>query len=178
MNTLRTISAAGVAAAALVGGAALTGSTALADRGDPAAPSPAVPQRTLVSACNAGGSIALRSRSMDFQSVAAGATAELEGSQWQFRGPRSGTDTVLVTVTAMASSGGAGELTTIAFYKDGVGTSEGTKYFTYNGVLDQATAQFCTKVGQGQHTLALRVTDGSGGATTLYYPTVVYQRFK
>ncbi len=84
---------------------------------------------------------------------------------------------MLVTLTSMASSGGAGELTQVAFYKDGVGTHEGTKYFTYNGILDQATVSFCTKINKGQHTLNLKVIDGGGGATTMYFPTVTYQRF-
>ncbi len=119
----------------------------------------------------------MTSRAMDFQSVAAGATVEVEGSQSFVKGPKKGTDTVLVTLTAMASSGGAGELTQVSMTRDGVGTNEGTKYFTYNGILDQASVQFCTKIGKGQHTLALRVIDGGGGATSLYYPTITYQRF-
>jgi len=130
-----------------------------------------------VATCSGGPTVAMISRSMDFQSVPAGTTAEVEGSQWQVKGPKKGTDTVLVTLTAMASSGGAGELTQASFYRDGVGTSEGTKYYTYNNILDQATVSFCTKIGHGQHTLNLRVIDGGGGATTMYFPTVTYQRF-
>ena len=177
ITTFRTITAAGAAALALIGGAALTGSTATADGGDkvrmPARPA----ERALVSSCTGGPSLGLFYRSMDFQSVAAGTTADVEGSQWQVKGPKKGTDTVLVTLTAMASSGGAGELTQVTFYKDGVGTSEGTKYFTYNNVLDQASVSFCTKINKGNHTLNLKVNDGGGGATTLYFPTVSYQRF-
>jgi hypothetical protein len=37
--------------------------------------------------------------------------------------------------------------------------------------------QFCTKIGSGLHTLGLKVTDGGGGGTTMYYPTITYQRF-
>lgn len=176
ITTFRTITAAGAATLALAGGAALTGSTAIADDG--AAKLPARPAaKALVSTCAGGASLGLFYRSMDFQNVAAGTTADVEGSLWQVKGPQKGTDTVLVTLTSMASSGGAGELTSIAFYRDGVGTSEGTKYFTYNNVLDQASVSFCTKIGKGQHTLNLRVTDGGGGATTMYFPTVSYQRF-
>jgi hypothetical protein len=176
ITTFRTLTAAGAAALALVGGAALTGSSATADDG--AARMPARPaQKALVASCTGGPTIGMSSRAMDFQSVPAGSTAEVEGSQWQVKGPKKGTDTVLVTLTSMASSGGAGELTQVSFYRDGVGTSEGTKYYTYNNVLDQATVSFCTKIGHGQHTLNLRAIDGGGGATTLYYPTVTYQRF-
>ncbi|MCW2792550.1 MAG: hypothetical protein JWO76_1648 [Nocardioides sp.] len=176
ITTLRTITAAGAAALALVGGAALTGSAATADDGAhrmPARPT----ERALVSSCTGGTSVAMFSRSMDFQSVTAGATVDVEGSQWQVRGPKKGSDAVLVTLTSMASSGGAGELTSVAFYKDGVGTSEGTKYYTYNGILDEASVSFCTRIPKGQHTLTLKVIDGGGGAATLYFPTVTYQRF-
>jgi hypothetical protein len=65
----------------------------------------------------------------------------------------------------------------VAFYKDGVGTSEGTKYYTYNGVLDEASVQFCTKLPKGQHTFTLKVIDGGGGSTTMYFPSVTYERF-
>ena len=175
MNTSLPIAAAGLLAVALAGSSLI--GTASADDGGKA-DAPRVPAaRAQVSACTGGPTIAMRSRAMDFQSVTAGSTTEVEGSQWNVKGPKKGTDTVLVTLNAMASSGGAGELTTVTFYRDGVGTKEGTKYFTYNGTLDQATVQFCTKLPKGQHTLALRVGDGGGGATTLYYPTITYQRF-
>lgn len=176
ITTVRTLTAAGAASLALIGGAALTGSTATADDG--ATKMPARPaQKALVSTCGGGPSLGLFYRSMDFQTVAAGTTADVEGSQWQLKGPKKGTDTILVTLSAMASSGGPGELATAAFYRDGVGTGEGTKYFAYNNVLDQASVSFCTKIGKGNHTLNLRVSDGGGGATTLYQPTVSYQRF-
>lgn len=176
ITTFRTITAAGAAALALAGGAALTGSTASADDG--ATKMPARPaQKALVATCAGGPSLGVFYRSMDFQSVPAGTTADVEGSQWQVKGPKKGSDTVLVTLTSMASSGGAGELTSVSLYRDGVGTSEGTKYYTYNNILDEASVSFCTKINKGQHTLNLRVSDGGGGATTLYFPTVTYQRF-
>ncbi len=111
ITTARTITAAGAASLALLGGAALTGSTASAGDDD-AQRMPARPaERTLVSSCGGGPLVGMSSRAMDFQSVTAGATVDVEGSQWQVKGPKNGTDTVLVTLTAMASSGGAGELT-------------------------------------------------------------------
>ncbi len=181
ITTFRTITAAGVAALALAGGAAITGSMAQAGDGDgnaSANQAPARPaERALVASCSGGAATKLFRRSMDFQSVPAGTTVDLEGSLWSVKGPKKGTDTVMVTVSAMASSGGSGELTQIAFYRDGVGTSEGTKYFTYNNVLDQAAVQFCAKIGKGQHQFTVKVTDGGGGAATLYFPTVTYERF-
>jgi hypothetical protein len=184
MKNVRRI-AAGVASVAFagvtvfIGGAALTGATAHADGNHAAVRLPDRPQsKALAGACGGKGVIGMHYRSVSYQSVTAGSTEEVEGSQWTLKGPKKGTDTVIVTLSSMAASGGAGELTSAALYKDGVGTSEGTKYFTYNNVLDQATVQFCAKIAQGQHTLAVRVTDGGGGATTLYYPTTTYERFQ
>ena len=176
ITTFRTISAAGVALLALFGGAAVIATTAQA--GDDASAMPPRPAaRAQVSSCAGKAVVSMFHRAMDFQSVAAGTTVDLEGSLWTVRGPRKGSGFVLVTMTSMASSGGAGELTSVAFYKDGVGTNEGTKYFTYNNVLDQVSVQFCTKLSKGQHTFTLKMIDGGGGATTLYFPTVTYERF-
>ena len=175
-STLRTVVAAAAAALALVGGAAVVGSTAEAD--DVGAV-PRVPTaRTLVSSCDGGAAMSVHRRATDFQNVAAGTTADLEGSAWTLKGPKTGTDIVLVTISAMASSGGAGELTSLAFYKDGVGTTEGSKYFTYNNILDQATTQFCVKLSKGTHSFVVKVTDGGGGGTTLYFPVITYQRYR
>lgn len=177
MTKFRTITAAGTAALALAGGAALTGSAAQADGPGRALPAAPRAQRTLVSTCNGGPSVTVFGRTTNFQSVTGGTTADVEGSQWSVRGPRRGTDTVLVTLSSLATSGGAGELSSVAFYKDGVGTSEGSKYYTYNGVLGPASVQFCTKIGHGLHTLSLKVIDPSGGPTSMYNPTITYQRF-
>ena len=176
-TTFRTISAAGVALLSLLGGAAVISTTAQADDNS-ASSMPARPSaRAQVASCGGKAVVSMFHRAMDFQSVAAGASVDVEGSLWTVRGPSKGSDSVLVTLTSMASSGGAGELTSVAFYKDGVGTSEGTKYFTYNNVLDQASVQFCTKLSKGQHTFTLKMIDGGGGPTTLYFPTVTYERF-
>lgn len=177
ITTSRTIAAAGAAALALAGGAALTGSTAQADRGDGHRLPPRPAAKALVSSCSGGTEISMSRRATDFQNVASGTTVDVEGSQLQVKGPKKGTDTVLVTLYAMASSGGAGELASVQLYKDGVSTPEGTKYLTYNGILDQGAVQFCAKVPPGQHTLVLKVTDGGGGATTMYFPTITYERF-
>ena len=176
ISSAATVAVAGVAV--FVGGAALTGATAHADGGQ-AVRLPDRPQsKALTGSCAGHAALGMRYRSVDFQNVSAGTTEEVEGSQWSVKGPKKGTDTVVVTLTAMASSGGAGELVQAALYKDGVGTSEGTKYLSYNGILDQAAVQFCAKIGPGQHTLAIRATDGGGSGTTLYYPTTTYQRFQ
>ena len=174
MNKTTPLALAAASALVLVGGAAMTGSSAQADGGK-LPPQPA--KKALVQTCSGGAATGMFSRSMDFQSVAAGTTVDVEGSAWQVKGPKKGTDTVLVTLRAMASSGGAGELATVQLYKDGVGTGEGAKYFTYNNILDSASVSFCTKIGKGNHTLTLRVADGGGGATSMYFPNVTYERF-
>ena len=168
--------AAGFAALALAGSSLAGGTTAGASAGGTSSPRVPAP-RAQVAKCAGGPVTAMSSRAMDYQTIAAGATVEVEGSQWPVKGPKKGTDTVLVTLSSMASSGGAGELTSIAFYRDGVRSGEGSKYLAFNGPLDQGSVQFCTKIGKGQHVLALRVTDSGGSASTLYYPTITYQRF-
>jgi hypothetical protein len=177
ITTFRTLTAAGAAALALAGGAALTGSTAQADNGDAQRMPERPAARALVSSCTGGHTVSMSRKATDFQNVAAGTTADIEGSLWNVKGPKKGSDTILVTLYSLASSGGAGELTSVSLYKDGVGTSEGTKYFTYNGVLDQAAVQFCAKISHGAHTFTLKAIDGGGGATTMYYPTITYERF-
>ncbi|MGY2701304.1 MULTISPECIES: hypothetical protein [unclassified Nocardioides] len=172
ITTFRTITAAGAAALALAGGAALTGTSAQADGGAHRLP-PRPEARSLVSSCSGGQEISMSRRATDYQGLAAGAAAEVEGSQLQVKGPTKGTDTVLVTLYAMSYSGGS----SVQLYRDGVGTSEGSKYLAYGTTLDQGAVQFCTKIGKGQHTLSLKVTDTGGSGTTLYYPTVTYQRF-
>jgi hypothetical protein len=176
MSTHRTIAAAGLAALALAGGTALVGSSAHAEGQGQATARPPAPARALVASCDGHALLSMRHRDMDAQSVPAGTTADLEGSQWSVTGPRTGTDTILVTVSAMVSPGGASDLTGLSFYKDGVGTTGGSKYFGY-GTLSQGSAQFCTKIGHGLHTLSVKVVDYGGGGTYLYYPTVTYERF-
>jgi hypothetical protein len=170
-TTFRIISAAGAATLALAGGAALTGSTAHADGGAHRLP-PRPEARSLVSSCGGAQEIAMSRRATNYQSIAAGTTADLEGSQLQVRGPKKGTDTVLVTLYSMSYSGGS----SVQLYKDGVGTTEGSKSLAYSSTFDQSAVQFCTKINRGQHTLTLKVTD-AGGGTTMYYPTITYERF-
>lgn len=167
---------AGVAALALAG-SVLTGGTAAHAQDGKGGGVPTPAKRVQVSSCTGGAALSMSSRTMDIQSVAGGTTVQVEGSQLQLKGPKKGTDTVLVTFSSLAAAGGAGELTTMSLYRDGVGTSDGPKYYAYGADLVQATIQFCTKIGKGQHTLELRAADGSGGSSTFYYPTVTYQRF-
>ena len=127
ISTFRTVAAVSVAALILVGGATLTGAMAQAENDGTAPPVPNdASQRTLVAQCSGGAATSMFSRAMDFQSVSAGTTEDVEGSQWVVKGPKRKTDTVLVTLTSMSSSGGAGELLSVALFRDGVGTPEGT----------------------------------------------------
>lgn len=178
MSTFRTLTAAGVAALALAGGAALTGSTAQAQDGDGHRVPPRPAAKALTFSCTGGESVAMSHKASDLQSVPAGTTAQVEGSQWSVQGPKKGSDKVLVSFESFAHSGGAGELSSVGLYKNGALVTEGLKYFTYNGEYDTASASFCAKVKKGISTFELRVTDSGGNATTLYFPTVTYQRFK
>lgn len=172
MNKTTPVALAALSALALVGGAAITGGTAQAEEGKA---SPRVAAKALVQTCSGGAATGMLTRTMDYQTVSAGATAEVEGSQWQVKGPKKGTDTVLVTMSTLAYT--AGEGLTVQLYRDGVGTSEGTKYLAYSSTYDQAAVSFCTKIGKGNHTLHLRVTDLGASSSGLNYPTVTYQRF-
>jgi len=180
-TTFRTFTAAGAAALAIAGGAALTGSTAQAQNGDNHRVPPAPAAKALVFSCYGGEIVEMAHRANDQQNVAGNTTAQLEGSQWSVQGPKKGTDTVLVTVEAFANPGGSsgsGELTSATLYKNGVSAKEGSKYFAYNGEYDTASVSFCAKIKKGQNTFEVRITDSGSGATTLYMPTVTYERFK
>jgi hypothetical protein len=174
MNKSVPIAAAGLAAL-LIAGSAATGAT-VANAADGKGDAPRVPvKRAQVSQCSGGSTIEMSSRAMDYQGVAAGATADVEGSLWNVRGPKKGKDTVLVTLSSLAITGGTGEIDYVSLYRDGVATSEGQKYYGYGSA--PATVQFCTKIGKGQHSLVLKVQDPGGGSTSLYNPTITYQRF-
>jgi hypothetical protein len=174
MNKTTPVALAALSALALVGGAAITGSTAQADDGASRLPAPPA-KKALVQSCSGSGSTGMVTRTMDYQGITAGSTVEVEGSSWQVKGPKKGTDTVLVTMSTLAYVNN--ESLMAQLYKNGVGTSEGTKYVAVGVAYDQATVTFCTKIKKGNHTLALRVQDSGGSASALYYPTVTYQRF-
>jgi hypothetical protein len=174
MNKSVPMAAAGFAVLAVVASGLAGVNSASAQGGKGTAPHLPV-MRAQVSACSGGALTAMSSRTMDFQSIPAATTADVEGSQWSVKGPKKGTDTVLVTISALSGGGGTGETNSVTLYRDGVGTSAGSKYFAYD--TTPASTQFCTKIGKGQHTLTLKLQDSGGGASFLYNTTVTYQRF-
>ncbi|MGK2875610.1 MAG: hypothetical protein ACSLEW_08215, partial [Nocardioides sp.] len=150
---------------------------AQADSNSAAAP-PRMAQKSVTNNCQGGAAVSMSTRTMDYQSIEGGTTAEVEGSQWSAKGPKKGSDAVLVTFTALTSPGDTSS-SFLRLYKDGVGTSGGPKYIAFGSAYQPAAASFCTKIGKGIHSLSLRVVDNSStGYTTLNYPTVTYQRFK
>ncbi|MFN8194521.1 MAG: hypothetical protein U0R80_09585 [Nocardioidaceae bacterium] len=179
MNNLRSITAVGIATLALAGGASL--STGAANAGGTSGDdtlAKVTSAKAITQTCDGGKVKKMRYRTSDSQSIPGGTAAQLEGSQWTIAGPGGGTDAVVATVSSFAHSGGAGELTSVELLKDGAPVGGGAKYFTYNGEYDTASVQLCGKVGKGVHTFEIRVTDQSGSATTLYQPSVTYERFE
>ncbi|CAN5214416.1 hypothetical protein BH09ACT11_BH09ACT11_13700 [soil metagenome] len=177
IRTIRTISAAGAATVVLIGAALLSSNAAQADSNSAAAP-PRMAQKSVTNNCQGGAAVSMSTRTMDYQSIPGGTTAEIEGSQWSAKGPKKGSDAVLVTFTALTSPGDS-SVSYLRLYKDGVGTSEGPKYVAFGSAYLPAAVTFCTKIGKGIHSLDLRAVDNSSsGPTYLYKPTVTYQRFK
>ena len=180
MKNTRTAAAAGIAALALTGGAVLYGSaSAQADGGPSAKPTP--PAKTAAKVvpnftCGGGANLGVRMQSADSESVAGNKTTQLGSTRWVVKGPKTGTDTILVTFSAFNYTA-SGDLTYLGLYKDGNITSHGLKYWNYNGEYDQGSTQFCTKIGKGNHVLAIRATESGAGGAILYYPTVTFQRF-
>lgn len=173
MNKSVPLVATGISAVVAAASLAATTSASADDGGKGTTTRPPV-LRAQVSSCTGGAAIGMRSSAMDFQTIAAGATADVEGSLWNVKGPKKGTDTVLVTLSALALNG-ASQLGYATLYRDGVATNEGQKYFGYGST--PATVQFCTKISKGQHQLVLRMQDDGGSSLTLYNPTITYQRF-
>jgi hypothetical protein len=174
-HTVPIAAAAGLAAVIVAGSAVLGAATADASGGQSASITPHLSaKKAQVTACSGGPLLSMTSRTMDVQTIAAGATAEVEGSQFTVKGPKQGTDRVLVTLSALAING-TSQIGTASLYKDGVGTPEGTKYFGYGST--PATIQFCGTINKGQHTFTLRMQDDGGTGLTMYNPTITYLRF-
>ena len=174
MNKSVPMAAAGFAALALVGSTLAGVGSANADDGGKASVPHLSAKKAQIASCSGGAAVSMSSRAMDQQSIAAGATADVEGSLWNVKGPKKGSDTVLVTLSALAINGSS-QLGYVTLYKDGVGTPEGQKYFGYGST--PATVQFCAKIGKGQHQLVLKMQDDGGTGLTMYNPTITYQRF-
>jgi hypothetical protein len=176
MTSYRTLTFAAVAGIATLGlvGAATTPSTAT-DSSDRTAPHAG--QRTAARAaapvtCSGGALKKMTSKlSADPFSFpgSTGADVAVPGARLSLAGPRRGTDTVLVTFTAETYYTGSGWMS-LELHKDGVPAApyadNGSPFaFTAEASYQAESAQFCTKIGRGVHTLAVTAST-TGDATT------------
>ncbi|CAI9402235.1 hypothetical protein [Nocardioides sp. T2.26MG-1] len=172
-RTLSFAAVAGIATLALVG-AATTPSTATgsSDRSAPHAGQRVAARAAAPVTCSGGPLKSMTSRlSADPFSFAgtAGADVAVPGAQVSLSGPRRGTDTILVTFTAESYYTGGGWLS-LELHKDGVPVApyadNGSPFaFTSESSYHGDSAQFCTKIRRGVHTLALQAST-TGDATT------------
>jgi hypothetical protein len=156
----------GLAAAALVGGAALTWAPSDAA---PAAPHPPAQHALTAKAgtgpvtCNGGAakSLLTRLQANPFSfSGTSGADVAVPGARVTVRGPKRGTDTLLVSFSAETYYSGSGWMG-LEVHKDGVPiapfANNGSPFaFTSAASYNGSSAQFCTKVGPGLHTLSVQ----------------------
>lgn len=175
MNKSTPAALAALSALALVGGAAITGSTAQAAAGDQRAPQQSAGSARLATspvACDGGAGKGLLTRvqpePFSFQGTAGGDVA-VPGAQVKVRGPKKGTDTLLITFSAETYYVGSGWMS-LEVHKDGtpVGpyADNGSPLaFASQEAYASNSAQFCTKVGKGVHTLAVQ-TSTTGDSTT------------
>ena len=165
---------AGLATVALVGGAALTwapSNAASTDHRPPAQRTASAKAATGPVRCDGGASLGLSTRlSADPFSFSgtSGNPVAVPGAQVNLRGPRRGTDTVLVTFSAETYYSGSGWMG-LEVRKDGAPiapfANNGSPFaFTSQAAYGSNSAQFCTKIGRGVHTLAVQAST-TGAAT-------------
>lgn len=181
MNTLRTLSFTAVASIATLGlvGAATTASTATGSGGSSGADRPAehAGQRVAARAtapvvCSGGPLKAMTSRLSGEPFTFPGtsnADVAVPGAQVTLKGPRRGTDTVLVTFSAETYYTGTGWMG-LELHKNGVPTppyaDNGSPFaFASEANYQGHSAQFCTKIGRGTHTFAVMASTTGDAAT-------------
>lgn len=180
--TNRVINVAAVAAVA--GGLFAVGTTAVADdrTGNPQARGASVAAKTAegTTRCDGKRNINLKTRinSTPFTFSETGVDAEdqqVPGMVVRFKGPRTGTDTFLVTFSAESQLNGglnSADWMGIETHLDGTPiqpyTAVGDVYaFTSSDLWQSNSAQFCVRVGKGKHTLRVlaNLHDGSSDST-------------
>lgn len=178
MNTLRTLSFAAVAGIATLGivGAATTPSTASGSAGSDRTAEQAgqrVAARATAPVTCAGGPLKAMTSRLSAEPFSFPGTTNADisvpGAQVTLSGPRRGTDTVLVTFTAESYYSGSGWMG-LEMHKDGVPAApyadNGSPFaFTSEASYQSTSAQFCTKIGRGAHTLAI-LASTTGDSTT------------
>ncbi len=179
---------AGLATIALVGGTALTFTPSNAAEGNhPTQQEHAASARaTGPVKCDGGAALGLSTRlSADPFSFdgTSNSVIPVTGAKVTLKGPKHGTDTVLVTFSAETYYSGSGWMT-LETHKDGVPiapfANNGSPYaFTSAAAYAGNSAQFCTKIGRGLHTLSVNAgtTGGSGEFGWIDDWTMSVQRF-
>lgn len=177
-------SLASLASLGLVCAAASTGSAA--DGGaaarHPQQPAP-VARLATVTSCNGAQALSLNTRiSQDAYSFdgTSGAQVQVPGAQVLVKGPKKGKDTFLVTFSAESYYSGTGWMG-VEVEKDGVPIphSGGDFAFSSEAAYHSDSAQFCTTIGKGLHTLTVSAstTGGAGESGWLDDWTMSVQRF-
>ncbi len=176
MTTHRTLAfaaVAGLATLGLVGGATTTATgSSDADRSAPHAGQRVAARATTPVTCAGGPLKKMTSRlSADPFGFAGtnGSLVAVPGAQLALAGPRRGTDTILVTFTAESYYTGSGWMS-LQLHKDGVPAApyadNGSPFaFTSESTYHGDSAQFCTKIGRGVHTLALQASTTGDSST-------------
>ena len=171
ITTARTLTAA--AAVAVLGAGALAAGPVSASADDHQDPQQRVGTARAggVVACNGGAALGLQSRlsaePFSFNGTSNNDVA-VPGAQVTVKGPKRGTDTFLITFSAETYYTGSGWMSLEA-HKDGTPVApfanNGSPFaFASETAYQSNSAQFCTKVGRGTHTLTIQAST-TGDAT-------------
>lgn len=167
MNKTTPAAVAALSAVALLGAAAITALPTQAAPADPAPKqsAPAAAKKAVVTSCNGGPSRGLLTQvSADPFSFAgtSGADVAVPGAQVLLQGPKKGKDTLLITFSAESYYTGTGWMG-LEVHRDGVPVqpfaNNGSPFaFTSAAEYTGTSAQFCTKVGKGIHTINVQAS--------------------
>ena len=98
------------------------------------------------------------------------------GTFQQFKGPKSGKDTVFVTLTAhhtwVANNGDMGRARVLLDGVDMTPTTGGNEYFYYDSNSGSLAGQYCAKVGPGFHKVRVILENFGSGSSYLHNPMV------
>lgn len=173
MNKRTPLTLAAASAIAILAGTAVAGGPVAASADDRHGPQQRVGTARAgdVVACNGGAALGLQTRLSAVPFSFAGTSnndVAVPGAQVTVKGPKRGKDTFLITFSAETYYQGSGWLGLEA-HKDGVPVApflnNGSPFaFASEAAYQSHTAQFCTKVGRGTHTLSMQ-TSTTGDAT-------------
>ncbi len=174
MKKQHTLAVAGSAAAIVLGAAMFTGSASAGPASDPAPKQSAgkASAKAASVACNGGKVVNMKARTsatpFSFTGTTSASDVLVPGAQIQVRGPRRGKDTLLVTFSAETYYNGSSWMG-VEVHLDGtpIQPYDNGSPYAMNAEAEYAgaSAQFCTKVGKGRHTLEVRAYTAGGAAT-------------